>query len=100
MRTGAEVSKYVTGRVGVERFSLCRRGEALLAFVEEEGEILEVKEPPVFQRVLVAYLREQGVPTEDLRRMAWEVLGKIWYRPRLLWRFLRNQPPPDDFGET
>lgn len=100
MRTGAEVSKYVTGRGGVERFSLCQRGEALLVFVEEEGEILEVKETPVFQRALVAYLREQGVPTEDLRRMAWEVLGKIWYRPRLLWRFLRNQPPPDDFGET
>ena len=100
MRTGAEVSKYVTGRGGVERFSLCQRGEALLVFVEEEGEILEVKEPPVFQRALVAYLREQGVPTEDLRRMAWEVLGKIWYRPRSLWRFLRNQPPPDDFGQT
>jgi hypothetical protein len=100
MRTGAEVSKYVTGRGGVECFSLCQRGEALLVFVEEEGEILEVKEPPVFQRALVAYLREQGVPTEDLRRMAWGVLGKIWYRPRSLWRFLRNQPPPDDFGQT
>ena len=55
MRTGAEVSKYVTGRGGVEHFSLCQRGEALLVFVEEEGEILEVKETPVFQRVLVAY---------------------------------------------
>jgi hypothetical protein len=82
MRTGAEVSKYVIGRGGVERFSLCQRGEAVLVFVEEEG------------------VREQGVPTEDLGRMAWEVLGKIWYRPRLLWRFLRNQPPPDDFSET
>lgn len=100
MRTGAEVSKYVTGRGGVERFSVCLRGEALLVFVEVEGKILEVKETPVFQRALVAYLREQGVPTEDLRRMAWQVLGRIWYRPRLLWRFLRNQPPPDDFGET
>ena len=100
MRSGAEVSEYVTERGGVERFSLRQRGEALLVFVEEKGEILEVKETPVFQRALVAYLSEQGVPTEDLRRMAWEVLGKIWYRPRLLWRFLRNQPPPDDFGET
>ena len=100
MRTGAGVSKYVTGRGGVERFSLCQRGEALLVFVEVEGEILAVKETPVFQQALVAFLREQGVPTEDLRRMAWQVLGKIWYRPRLLWRFLRNQPPPDDFGET
>ena len=100
MRSGAEVSKYVTERGGVERFSLCQRGEALLVFVEEEGEILEVKETPVFQRALVAYLSEQGVPTEDLRRMAWQVLGKIWYRPRLLWRFLRNRPPPDDLGET
>ena len=100
MSTGAEVSKYVTGRGGVERFSLCQRGEALLVFVEEQGEILEVKETPVFQEALVAFLREQGVPTEDLRRMAWEVLGKIWYRPRLLRRFLRNQPPPDHFGET
>jgi hypothetical protein len=100
MRTGAEVSEYVTRRGGVERFSLCQRGEALLVFVEEEGEMLEVKETPVFQRALVAHLREQGVLTEDLRRMAWEVLGKIWDRPRLLWRFLRNQPPPDEFGET
>ena len=100
MRSGAEVSEYVTERGGVEQFRLCQRGEALLVFVEEEGEILEVKETPVFQRALVAYLSEQGVPTEDLRRMAWEVLGKIWYRPRLLWRFLRNHPPPDDFGET
>jgi hypothetical protein len=100
MRTDAEVSKYVRGRGGVERFSLCQRGEALLVFVEVEGEIQEVKETPVFQQALVAFLREQGVPTEDLRRMAWQVLGKIWYRPRLLWRFLWNQPPPDDFGET
>jgi len=100
MRTSAEVSKYVTGRGGVERFSLCQRGEALLVFVEVEGEILEVKETPVFQQALVAFLREHGVPTENLRRMAWQVLGKIWYRPPLLWRFLRNQSPPDDFGET
>ena len=100
MRTGAEVSKYVTAQGGAERFSLCQRGEELFVFVEMEGEILEVKESPVFQKALVANLREQGVPTEDLRRMAWQVLGKIWYRPRLLWRFLRNQPPPDDFGET
>ena len=48
MRNGAEVSKYVTGRGGVERFSLCQRGEALLVFVEEESEILDVKETPVF----------------------------------------------------
>jgi hypothetical protein len=47
-----------------------------------------------------ALLGEQGVLTEDLRRMAWQVLGKIWHRPRLLWRFLRNQAPPNDFGET
>ena len=100
MRTGAEVSKYVAGRGGVERFSLCQRGRELLVFVEVDGEILEVKETPVFQRALVAFLRERGVPTEELRRMAWQVLGKIWYRPRLLSRFLRNQPPPDDFGET
>jgi hypothetical protein len=84
----------------VERFSLCQRVEALLVFVEVVGEILEVKERPVFQQALVAFLREQGVPTEDQRRIAWQVLGKIWYRPRLLWRFLRNQAPPDDFGET
>ena len=100
MRTGAEVSKYVTARGGVERFSLCQRGRDLLVFVEVGGEILEVKERPFFQQAPVALLREQGVPTEDQRRMAWQVLGKIWYRPRLLWRFLRNQPPPDDFGET
>ena len=100
MRTGAEVSKYVAERGGVERFSLCQRGREVLVFVEVESEILEVKERPVFQQALVAFLREQGVPTEDLRRMAWQVLGKVWYRPRLLWRFLRNQPPPDDFGET
>jgi hypothetical protein len=100
MRTGAEVSKYVSGQGGAERFSLCQRGEELLVFVEVEGEIREVKQTPVFQQALVAYLRERGVPAEDLRRMAWQVLGKIWYRPRLLWRFLRNQPPPDDFGET
>jgi len=100
MRTGAEVGKDVTGRGGVERFSLCRRGETLLVFVEVDGELLEVKETPGFQQALVAFLREQGVPTEDLRRMAWQVLGKIWYRPRLLWRSLRNQTPPDDFGET
>jgi hypothetical protein len=100
MRTGAEVSKYVTRRGGVERFSLCQRGEELLVFVEVEGEIREVKETPVFQQALVAFLREQGVQTEDLRRMAWQVLGKLWYRPRLLWHFLRNQPPPDDFGKT
>ena len=92
MRTSAEVSKYVTGRGGVERFSLCQRGEDLLVFVEVEGEIREVKETPIFQQALVAFLREQGVPTEDLRRMAWQVLGKIWYRPRLLWCFLRDQP--------
>jgi hypothetical protein len=100
MKTGAEVSKYVAGRGGVERFGLCRRGEALLVSVEVDGEIREVKETPVFQQALVAFLREQGVPTEDPRRIAWQVLGKIWYRPRLLWRFVRNQPPPDDFGET
>jgi len=100
MRTGAEVLKYVAERGGVERFSLCLRGRELLVFVEVGSEMLEVKERPVLQQALVAYLREQGVPTEDLRRMAWQVLGKIWYRPRLLWRFLRNQPPPDDFGET
>jgi hypothetical protein len=102
-RTGAgggEVSKYVSGRGGVERSSLCQRREASLVFVEVEGEMLEVKETPVFEQALVAFLREQGVLTEDLRPMAWQVLGKIWYRPRLLWRFLRNQPPPDDFGET
>jgi hypothetical protein len=84
----------------VERFSLCQRGEELLVFVEVEGEIRAVKETPVFRQALVAFLREQGVQTEDLRRMAWQVLGKIWYRPRLLWRFLRNQPPPDGYGET
>ena len=100
MRNGAEVSKYVSERGGVERFSLCQRGRELLVFVEVEGEIREVKETPVFQQALVAFLRKQGVQTEDLRRMAWQVLGKIWYRPRLLWRFLRNQPPPDDSGET
>ena len=83
-----------------EAACLCRQGDELLVFVEVEGEIREVKETPVFQQALVAFLREQGVQTEDLRRMAWQVLGKIWYRPRLLWRFLRNQPPPDDFGET
>ena len=81
MRTGAEVRKYVTERGGVGRFSLCRRGRELVVFVEVGGEILEVKERPVFQQALVAFLREQGVPTEDLRRMAWQVLGKIWYRP-------------------
>ena len=64
------------------------------------GQIQAVKETPVLQQALVAYLRERGVPTEGLRRMTWQVLGKIWYRPRLLWRFLRNQAPPDDFGET
>jgi hypothetical protein len=100
MRTVTDVRKYVTERGGVERFSLCQRGEALLVFLEVEGEILAVKETPVFEQALVAFLREQGVQTEDLRRMAWQVLAKIWYRPRLLWRFLRNQPPPDDFGET
>ena len=66
-RTGAgggEVSKYVSPRGGVGRFSLCQRGEALLVFVEVEGEMLEVKEPPVFQRALVSFLRGQGVPTE------------------------------------
>jgi hypothetical protein len=99
MRTGAEVSKYVAERGEVERFSLCQRGEALLVFAEVGGEVLEVKETQVFQQALVAFLKEQGVPTENLRRMAWQVLGKIWYRPRLLWRFLRNQPPPDDFSE-
>jgi hypothetical protein len=100
MRTGAEVSKYVAERGGVERFSLCLPGEELLVFVEVDGEILEVKETPVFQQALVALLKEQGVPTEDLRRMAWQVLRRIWYRSRLLWRFLRNQPPPDDFWQT
>ena len=99
MRNGAEVSKYVSERGGVEHFSLCQRGRELLVFVEVGSEILEVKERRVFQQALVAFLREQGVPTEDLRRMACQVLGKIWYRPQLLWRFLRNQPPPDDFGE-
>ena len=91
MRSGAEVSKYVSERGGVERFSLCQGGRELLVFVEVGSEILEVKERLAFQRALVAFLREQGVPTQDLRRMAWQVLGKIWYRPRLLWRFLRNQ---------
>ena len=100
MRSGSEVSKYVTERGGVERFSLCQRARELLVFVEVGRKLVEVKERPVFQQALVAFLREHGVPTEDLRRMAWQVLGKIWYRPRLLWRFLRNQPPPDDFGET
>jgi len=100
MRSGAEVVKYVTERGGVERFSLCQRGKELLVFVEVGGQILPVQEAPVLQQALVAFLREQGVPTEDLRRMAWQVLGKIWYRPRLLWRLLRNQPPPDDFCET
>jgi len=100
MRSGAEVVRYVTERGGVERFSLCQRGRELLVFVEVGGQILAVKGTPAFQQALVVFLREQGVPTEDLRRMAWQVLGKIWYRPRLLWRFLRNQPPPDDFGET
>jgi hypothetical protein len=99
MRTGAEVSKYVAERGGVERFSLCQQGEELLVFVEVGGEISEVKETLVFEQALVALLREQEVPSEDLRRMAWQLLGKFWYRPRLLWRFLRNQPPPDDFGE-
>ena len=40
MRIRAEVSKYVTGRGGVESFSLCQRGEALLVFVEVEGQML------------------------------------------------------------
>ena len=100
MRIRAEVSKYVRGRGGVESFSLCQRGEVLLVFVEVEGEFIEVKETPLFQQALAEFLREQGVPTEDLRRMAWQVLGKIWYRPGLLWRFLRNRPPPDELGET
>jgi len=100
VRSEAEVSKYASERGEVERFSLCQRGRELLVFVEVGGEILEVKERPAFQQALVAFLREQGVPIEDLRRLAWQVLGNIWYRPRLLWRFLRNQPPPDDFGET
>jgi hypothetical protein len=47
-RTSAEASKYVTGRGGVEHFSLCRRVDELLVFVEVEGEIREVKETPVF----------------------------------------------------
>jgi hypothetical protein len=85
VRSGAEVSKYETERGWVERFSLCQRGR---------------KERPVFRQAVVAFLREQKVPTEELRRMAWQVLGKIWYRPRLLWRFLREQPPHDNIGET
>ena len=65
MRTGAEVSQYVSKRGGVERFSLCQRGRQLLEFVEVGSEILEVKERRVFQQALVAFLREQGVPTQD-----------------------------------
>ena len=69
MRTGAEVVKYVAERGGVERFSLCLRGRELLVFVEVGGQIQAVKETVVLQQALVAYLRERGVPTEDLRRM-------------------------------
>ena len=61
----------------MECFSLCQRGRELLVFGAVGGKILEVKETPVFQQALVAYLREQGLPTEDLRRMTWQVLGKI-----------------------
>ena len=64
MRTGADVSKYVAERGGVERFSMCQRGEELLVFVEVRGEVLEVKESSVFQQALVAFLKEQDVPTE------------------------------------
>lgn len=42
-----------------------------------------VKEVPVFQEALVAFLREQGVQTEE-----WLGIG--------CGVFLRNQPPPDD----
>ena len=27
--------------------------------------------------------------------MAREILGLIWHRPELLWRFMRNQNPPE-----
>jgi hypothetical protein len=58
MRSSAEVVKYVTGRGGVERFSLCQRVEALLGFVEVDDDMVEVKETLVFQQALVAYSRE------------------------------------------
>ena len=61
MRSGAEVVKYVTERGGVERFSLCQRGKELVVFIEVGGQILPVKEAPVFQQALVAFLRQQGV---------------------------------------
>jgi len=62
MRTGTEVSKYVTGRGGVEHFSLRRRGEESLVFVEVGGEIPEVKETPVFQQALVAFFERARSP--------------------------------------
>jgi hypothetical protein len=70
MRTEAEVSEYVAERGGVERFSLSQRGEEQLVFVEVRGEVLKVKEALIFEQALMAFLREQRVPTEDLRRMA------------------------------
>ena len=57
------MSKNVTRRGGVERFSLCQWERELLVLVEVEGQILEVRETPVFQHALVACLREQGVPS-------------------------------------
>ncbi|MFT5028945.1 MAG: hypothetical protein ACI9VS_001376, partial [Candidatus Binatia bacterium] len=58
-------------------------------------EIEEIQEKPGFQRSLIAHLKSEGVPIGSYWKMAGEILGLIWYRPKLLWRFMRNQDPPE-----
>jgi hypothetical protein len=91
-----EVARYVEEQGGAECFRLMRyRGKILVFFENEDEEIEEIQEKPGFQRSLIAHLKSEGVPIGSYWKMAREILGLIWYRPKLLWRFMRNQDPPE-----
>ena len=95
-----EVARYVAEKGGVDCFRLMQYGDGILVFLEEGDEKNEeIKEKPGFQRSLIAYLKSEGVPIQGYWKMLRQVLGLIWYRPRLLWRFLRNQDPPESVEE-
>jgi len=86
--------RYVAEKGGVECFRLMQHGDEILVFLEEGDEKnKEIKEKTRFQNSLIAYLKSEGVPIESYWKMLRQVLRLIWYRPRLLWQFLRNQDP-------
>ncbi len=90
-----EVARYVAEKGGVECFRLMQHGDETLVFLEDGDEkTKEIREEPGFQRSLIAYLKSEEVPIESYWTKLRQILRLIWYRPILVWRFLRNQDPP------